>query len=99
MKHKIFHSRKFMNTDIDITVIQDGQSTIEIAEAIESAYGEFERIVKKFTRFNEDSELSNLNRQSGKWVQVSEELVFLVSYMLNMSKKTDGAFDPTIIDF
>ncbi|MCA9386846.1 FAD:protein FMN transferase [Candidatus Dojkabacteria bacterium] len=99
MKQKIFHSRKFMNTDIDITVIQDGQSTIEIQESIENAYGEFDRIVKKFTRFNEDSELSNLNRQSGKWVKVSEELVFLVEYMLNMSKKTDGAFDPTIIDF
>lgn len=99
MKQKIFHTRNFMNTEISISVIKNKQSTIEIQEAIENAYGEFDRIVKKFTRFNEDSELSNLNRQGGKWIKVSDEFFMLIEFMLNMSKKTEGAFDPTIIDY
>src|SRR5690606_16800322 len=68
-------------------------------DKIEEAFGEFDRIVKQYTRFNENSELSNLNRQSNTWVKVSEEFFWLIEYMLNLAKKTHGAFDPTIIDF
>lgn len=100
MTSKISHSRKFMNTTITIDVIKSAQnSTIEINDAIELAYGEFDRIVKKFTRFNQDSELSNLNRNGGQWTGVSEEFVMLINKMLELSRQTDGAFDPTVIDF
>jgi thiamine biosynthesis lipoprotein len=89
-----------MNTIITIVVAQaPGESTVDISDAIEAGFGEFDRVVKKFTRFNQDSELSNMNRNSGKWTNVSEELFMLVSRMLELSKATDGAFDPTIIDF
>lgn len=89
-----------MNTTITIDVVKDAQhSTVEINDAIEQAFGEFDRIVKKFTRFNQDSELSNLNRNGGSWTGVSEEFVMLVNKMLNLSKATDGVFDPTVIDF
>lgn len=100
MTSKISHARKFMNTTITIDVVKDEQhSTVEINDAIELAFGEFDRIVKKFTRFNQDSELSNLNRNGGNWTGVSEEFVMLVNKMLDLSKATDGAFDPTVIDF
>ncbi len=89
-----------MNTIITIAVAQtDGDSTVEISDAIEAGFGEFDRIVKKFTRFNQDSELSNMNRNAGKWTTVSEELVSLVKQMLDLAEATSGAFDPTIIDF
>ena len=40
-KHKIQRQRNFMNTTITITVIKDSDSsTIDIADAIEDAYGE-----------------------------------------------------------
>jgi thiamine biosynthesis lipoprotein len=88
-----------MNTLITFKVVQNESSTVEIKNAIEEGFGEFDRIVKKYTRFNENSELSNLNRNSGNWVQVSDEFFMLIEYMLKMAKETDGAFDPTIIDF
>lgn len=95
----ITREKNFMNTVISISVVQHNESTVKIQEAIDLAFGEFDRIVNKFTRFDENSELSNLNRQSEKWVKVSNEFFDLIKYMLDMAEKTDGAFDPTIIDF
>lgn len=91
--------KKFMNTDITIKVVQINEPTIQIQNQIEEAFGEFERIVKRFSRFDESSELSNLNRNSGHSVVVSEEMFFLVEKMFEFYKKTDSAFDPTIIGF
>ena len=99
-RNKVTRQREFMKTTITLNVIQtDKFSTVEIADAIEAAFGEFDRIVKRFTRFNEDSELSNLNRNSGNWVKVTPEMFMLVEKMLKLSQTTDGAFDPTVIDF
>ncbi|MDQ6985549.1 MAG: FAD:protein FMN transferase [Candidatus Dojkabacteria bacterium] len=88
-----------MNTTITIKVIKTLQSTVRINELIEEAFLEFDRVVKKYTRFNEDSELSNLNRNSGKWVTVSKEFFYLIEFMLDISNRTNCAFDPTVIDF
>lgn len=99
MKNLIERAKPFMNTLITIKVVQNNQNTVNILDAIESGFGEFERIVKRYTRFNEDSELSNLNRQAGNWVQISDEFFELITKMLELSKKTNGAFDPTITDF
>lgn len=98
--NKITRESKHMNTTVTVTVVQDtGLKTTEISSAIEDVFTEFDRIVKKFTRFNQDSELSNLNRNAGKWVRVSEEFFMLIEKMLELSTNTDGAFDPTVIDF
>lgn len=99
MKKKLVHTKDFMNTKIEIQVIKDGQNTVKLQESIEDAFGEFDRIVNKYTRFNESSELSNLNRNNGKWTKISYEFFTLIEFMLDLSKKTNGAFDPTIIDF
>ncbi len=98
-KSLIIRDKRFMNTLITFKVVRDNQATVDILDAIENAFGEFDRIVKSYTRFNEDSELSNLNRKSGEWVEVSNEFIHLIAYMLNLSKESNGAFDPTIIDF
>lgn len=99
MKRIVERVKKFMNTDITIKVIQIHEPTIQIQNIIEEAFGEFERIVKRFSRFDESSELSNLNRNSGNSVVVSEEMFFLVEKMLEYYKKTESSFDPTIIGF
>jgi thiamine biosynthesis lipoprotein len=95
----ISHQKNFMNTTITIKVVKTDESTILIQDRIEEAFGEFDRIVKKYTRFNEDSELSNLNRMSGSWVQVSDEFLYLIEFMVSVAHKSNGSFDPTIIDF
>src|SRR5688500_6588717 len=73
MRRIIERQKNFMNTTITLKVVQTSESTVKINEAIEEAYAEFDRIVKQYTRFNEDSELSNLNRQNGEWVKVTDE--------------------------
>lgn len=88
-----------MNTTITFKVVQDKESTVEIMDAIEAGFGEFDRIVKTYTRFDDKSELSNLNRQPDRWINISKEFYYLIEYMLNLAKVTDGAFDPTVIDF
>jgi len=98
-KDLIIRDKSFMNTLITIKVIKEAETTVKILDAIEEAFGEFDRIVKAYTRFNENSELSNLNRMSGSWVKVSPEFFELTKKMLDLARKTDGAFDPTIIDF
>lgn len=95
----ITRSRNFMNTVIAFSAAQKTETTVDILDSFEEGFAEFDRIVKKYTRFNENSELSNLNRNNGKWTQISEEFFYLVEYMLNLAHQTHGAFDPTIIDF
>jgi FAD:protein FMN transferase len=95
----VTREKNFMKTVITIKVVQDKEPTVEILDAIELAFGEFERIVKQYTRFDESSELSNLNRNCGNWVKVTEEFFKLIKFMLNLAEVSDGAFDPTIIDF
>lgn len=100
MKKQIITQQKhFMNTTITIKIVQTDQRTVQILDTIDEAFGEFDRIVKKFTRFNEDSELSNLNRQPETWIQVSKEFFMLIEFILDLAKKTNGVFDPTVIDF
>lgn len=99
MNKEIVEQKKFMNTTITIKVVQQNEYTVTLLDGINEAFSEFDRIVKKYTRFNEDSELSNLNRNGGNWVQVSEEFLYLIEYMINLANLTEGAFDPTIIDF
>jgi len=88
-----------MKTTMTFKIVQTNEATIDILNSIEEAFGEFDRIVKKYTRFDENSELSNLNRNSGNWTQISEEFFNLIEYMLDLAEKTNGAFDPTVIDF
>lgn len=96
----ISRSENLMGTTITISAVKQPHiSTVEITDAIEHGLSEFRRIVKLYTRFNDTSELAELNRSGGKWHKVSEEFFMLIERMLEISKITKGAFDPTIIDF
>ncbi|MEO6728319.1 MAG: FAD:protein FMN transferase [Candidatus Dojkabacteria bacterium] len=99
MPKLIEKQKNFMNTVITIKVVQDKQNTVDILDSIEKGFDEFDRIVKQYTRFDENSELSNLNRNSGNWTKITPEFFELIEYMLNLANETEGCFDPTIIDF
>lgn len=95
-----------MNTQITLKIIQSGESTLSVQDAFESGFYEFERIVKEFSRFDSKSELSRLNNRDqslcldkkNSIYKPSEELFDLIDRMLEISEKTNGAFDPTVID-
>ena len=87
----------FMNTIVRIQVISD-KGAIFTKKKTHSSYANFGKVVQKYSRFLETSELSILNKNSGKKMTVSEELFKLVSLSLSLAKISGGAFDPTIID-
>lgn len=65
-----------------------------VARAVE---GEARRIEVKFSRYRESSVVSEINRNAGRTpVAVDEETDMLVQWALELSRWTDGRFDPTV---
>jgi thiamine biosynthesis lipoprotein len=98
------HARKYsferplMHTIIRISVISD-KGTVFTNDRLEIAFQQFADVTEKFTRFKPTSELSKLNNATkGQPFKVSPELFGLIKYSLEVATKTDGLFDPTIID-
>jgi thiamine biosynthesis lipoprotein len=87
----------FMNTIVRIQVVS-GKGTVFTKKKIRDSFGNFSRVVEKFSRFSGKSELSILNAHSGKKFEVSGELFKLISYSLELAEISGGAYDPTIID-
>jgi thiamine biosynthesis lipoprotein len=55
------------------------------------------KINSLFSTYDPDSELSRFNQlRSKEWFEVSNETVSVVEFALQVAKKTDGAFDPTV---
>lgn len=86
-----------MNTLVAIK-LNSGLGTIKSNDLIEEAFSKFDYVVKKYSRFDPNSNLSKLNNQSGKTVHISKELFFLIKTALTLAKLSDGLFDPTIVD-
>jgi thiamine biosynthesis lipoprotein len=51
----------------------------------------------RFSRFRQDSELSQLNRAAGRWFCASPEMFAVVQEALELHRLTDGLFDPSIL--
>jgi len=92
---KFEDNRIYMNTNIRIQVLSD-KGTVYTREIINKAYEQFTYIVTNFTRFQPDSQLSKFNHNSTP--PISKELFFLVEYALQLAHKTNGKYDPTILD-
>lgn len=58
----------------------------------------FENWEAIFSRFRPESELSQVNRQSGQWVNVSNEFFEVASLALQAALQTNGLFNPLILD-
>ncbi|MEI6462148.1 MAG: FAD:protein FMN transferase [bacterium] len=95
----VFHldTKVYMNTKINIQSYSNFSKS-EIQKYFDKAYSKFNYVVEKFSRFDDSSELSKLNKDSGNKHKVSKELYELIKFSLDLASKTNGAFDPTIID-
>jgi len=81
-----------MNTDVLIAAqgpsAQDGmQASRELMEAGE----------RRFSRFQQKSELSQLNRSAGQWFDASSEMMDVLQKARHFFDTTNGLFDPTIL--
>ncbi len=52
---------------------------------------------RRFTRFSEDSELSQLNHAAGTWFRVSPDLLEVILLAERYVEQTQGLFDPSIL--
>lgn len=66
--------------------------------AVRAAYKRIIELEKIFSDYEDDSEVTQLSLSSGsgEWRQVSLELWEVLTFSLQMSKLTDGAFDVTV---
>ncbi len=99
MTYKLIRDKRiFMNTTIEFSAWTELDRD-RVYEIFNDGFKQFHLVVDKFSRFKKNSELSRLNANTGKEFKVSKEMFRLISFSLEMAKKTEGLFDPTIIDF
>jgi FAD:protein FMN transferase len=88
-----------LGTDINIKIILAENRKSELAKKtlvnLEFFYTEKEKI---FSRFDSESELSKLNRNTGKYVDVSCDIIEVAKKTLDYYKKTGGFFDPRVLE-
>jgi thiamine biosynthesis lipoprotein len=101
MKTRDFeHSFSLMGTKIEFKFFTD-LGTIEAQDVIKSAQSEFHRVNKTYTRFDQSSELSRLNKHFKNKTtpySISAEFFNLIELMLKLARSTKGKYDPTVID-
>lgn len=57
----------------------------------------FAREERRFSRFRDNSELSRLNRSTGRWFEVSAPFATVLRLGLDGASATAGSFDPTVL--
>lgn len=87
-------SWKAMGSTVDLQIANSSPLTSQAAEAVR---GEFSTIEAHLTRFQPESELSQLNRSLGRWLSVSPLLYAVLSRSHRAWRITGGLFDPTLL--
>ncbi|HIE27811.1 TPA: FAD:protein FMN transferase [Candidatus Poribacteria bacterium] len=94
-EQKIVQTRQMMGTWAEITVYSQDVKSANIA--IDSAFDAMTAVNGLMSAYNQDSEISEINRQAGKKpVSVSPQTFFVVKSAIYYSEISDGAFDITI---
>lgn len=80
-----------MDTYMTLTAYGDGAE-----QALEKAEKEIKTLEAEWSVTEKDSEIYKINHNNADAVDVSKETSDVLRFALDMSKKTDGALDPTI---
>jgi FAD:protein FMN transferase len=86
----------FMDTTISITVVSSSLSEEQIFESMTKAFEAFGLVEALCSRFDEQSEVMQLSRNTNVPVPVNPVLFEAVRFSIEMANFTDGAFDPTV---
>ncbi|RKX54312.1 MAG: FAD:protein FMN transferase [Thermotoga sp.] len=63
---------------------------------IEAILQDMRRIDRKFDPYDERSVIYRINNSNGEWVEVDNEVLFVLKKALYFAEITGGAFDPTV---
>lgn len=91
-----------MNTDVFLSAEgKPDQLDDDLADSLADGFEKAEQFVleseRRFTRFSEDSELSQLNRAGGTWFHASADMVSMLLLAQHFAGLTQGLFDPSIL--
>ena len=89
------HAFRAMGSDCVVRIVVDDDRAGPILDRVETRMNDLER---RWSRFIDNSELSQLNRHAGDPVFVSPEMFSVVSLAIDAWRATDGLFDPTLLD-
>ncbi len=84
----------YMDTLVTIEVVEPAPD--DVAARIEAAFGWFARVEAVCSRFDPESDLSQLCRQPGVEVRVDPLLYRAIEFALSVARASGGAFDPTV---
>jgi thiamine biosynthesis lipoprotein len=90
-----YHEFRAMSTSI-ILAAEGEDAAVETGFAQAQSF--IEESEKRFTRFSESSELSQLNRSAGEWFNASPDMMAVISEALWLHNQTRGLFDPGILN-
>lgn len=91
------HAFRAMGTRVEVLTDGSGDGA-RFADAVVRVQATFERLERRCSRFRADSELTQVNRRAGRPTRLSPELAELVSHALAAARRTEGRFDPTVLD-
>ena len=90
-----YHEFRAMSTDILLAA--EGED-----EAVETGFAQAQDFIeeseKRFTRFSDTSELSQLNHSAGEWFNASPDMITVISEAIRLHHQTEGLFDPSILN-
>jgi thiamine biosynthesis lipoprotein len=89
-------TENFRSMNSDIVLVAEGEAS-QVNVGLVTAQKFIEESEKRFTRFDEQSELSRLNRSAGTWFSASPDLFEVVKEAQVYFQKTNGLFDPSIL--
>lgn len=87
---------RFRAMNTDVVLVAEGEFD-RMAEGFEQARQFIQANEQRFSRFLEDSELTQLNRSAGTWFQASADLFTVVALSQQFFHQTRGLFDPSIL--
>jgi FAD:protein FMN transferase len=90
----MIRSIEFRAMNTVVMLAAEGERAIEGMQATKSFIDECEQ---RFSRFLPASEVTQLNRWAGEWIQVSDDLMEMLHLSLKYYRETNGIFDPAIL--
>ncbi|MCA9919760.1 MAG: FAD:protein FMN transferase [Anaerolineales bacterium] len=90
------HSFRAMGCQMSVWLELEREETAN--HLLREAEAMFRRAESRLSRFDPQSELSQLNANPGSWVTVSELLWHVVLQARQMARETNGLFDPTLLN-
>lgn len=93
---RVERSRPMMGTMVEITALGPDHALCD--RAMEQAFQEIEAVDRLMSTFKADSQVSRLNRLSGKaWVSLDPEVLEVLEAAALYSRQSEGAFDITVV--